>query len=295
MLKKTFFFSISSVIIIITLVVMYMKLMINGFGEMDVEFLESEELNDFYFCSFKYKRKKYTTVIDKKGNLLIPFSNVPIQECLFNFEKSDYCFIRYTNGKTNYQSYHFSKNKDNTFMLKAEITGNEFSACRIIESGKNSYWFIETTTNNITTLCLYDIKKAKIITPAFTQISFEEEKSRILAYVTKDLYGEFDDEDEPVYLTTVASFIDKDGRFVAPLYDMKSDLQYSALDFNNDEYFKHYHHITNLIIQSLGREYLKERQHIDEVLANMYTNIYTEEQLKPKNNKAKILKFPGEV
>lgn len=293
MLKKTFLFSISSVIIIITLVVMYMKLMINGFGEMDVEFLESEELNDFYFCSFKYKRKKYTAVIDKKGNLLIPFSNVPIQECLFNFEKSDYCFIRYTNGKTNYQSYHFSKNKDNTFMLKAEITGNEFSACRIIESGKNSYWFIETTTNNITTLCLYDIKKAKIITPAFTQISFEEEKSRVLAYATKELYGEIDGELE--YLTTIATFIDKDGNFLAPLYDMKNDMQYPALDFNHDPNFRHYHHIINLIIQSLGRKYIEERDHVDAVLADMYTNIYTKEQLKPKNNKAKIMKFPSEV
>ena len=270
-----------------------MKLEIVGFGKKEVNFLVSDELNDFYFCCFVHENKKYTGVTDKNGNLLMPFSDIPVQECFYTFNKSDYCFVRYTEGKTDYESYHLTKNADNTFQLKANITGNDYSSCRIIESGKNNYWFIETTTNDIATICLYDIKKSKIITPPVTEISFEKEKSRVLAYVTKDLYGEIDG--EQVYLTTIATFIDKNGNFLAPLYDMKNDIQYPALDFNNDEYFKYYHNTINLIIQSLGREYIQKRNHIDEVLADMYTNIYTMEQLKPKKVKCKIIKFPSEV
>lgn len=270
-----------------------MELMINGFGKKDVEFLETEELNDFYFCSFKHKRKKYMGLIDKKGNLLIPFSNIPLQEYFFNFDMSDYCFTRYTEGKTNYESFHISKNKDGSFKVKADIKGNDNVSCRIIESGKNNYWFIETTQNQITTVCLYNIKKAKIITPPFTEISFEKEKSRVLAFVTKDLYGDINGED--VYLTTIATYIDREGRFLAPLFDMKNDMQYPALDFNHDENFRHYHHIINLIIQSLRKKYIEERKHVDAVLADMFTNIYTKEQLQPKKVQCKIIKFPSEV
>ena len=269
-----------------------MKLEIAGFGKKEVKILVSDELEEFYFCSFKHDKKIYTSIIDKKGNLLIPFSNIPIQECFYTFNRSDYCFVRYDEGKTNYESFHLSR-VDDRFCLKADITGNNFSTCRITESGKNKYWFIETTENNMTSRCLYDIKNAKIITPPFTEISFEEEKSRVLAYVTKDIYGEIDGELE--YLTTLATFIDKDGRFLAPLYDMKNNMKYSAIDFNNDPNFRHYHHIINLIIQSLGRKLISEREHVDEVLADMFTNIYTEEELKPKPIKHKIIKFPSEV
>jgi len=269
-----------------------MKLEVVGFGKKEVKILVSDELEDFYFCSFKHDKKIYTSIIDKNGNLLIPFSDIPIQECFYTFNKSDYCFVRYDEGKTNYESFHLSRMDDN-FCLKADIAGNKFATCRITESGKNKYWFIETTQGDITNICLYDIKKAKIITPPFTEISFEEEKSRVLAYVTKDVYGEIDGEME--YLTTLATFIDKEGKFLAPLYDMKNDLLYPAINFNNDPSFRHYHHIINLIIQSLGRKLISEREHVDEVLANMFTNIYTEEELKSREVKCKIIKFPGEV
>ena len=271
-----------------------MKMLIDNFGVVEVELFEVD--NELLLCEFNYENKKYSGIIDKNNRVLVPFSSINLENYIFTMDRNNYCFERFSEGKNDYESFHLSKNKENgLFYLRKQFVSDEENSIRVTDTDppKNSYWFVEITTRDITQKCLYDIRKALIITPAFDLISFETEKSRVLAYVEKGVYTIVDD--EVILLASLSSFIDKDGNFLAPLYNPDADDFYDTLDFNYDKSFKHFNRVMDSIEAQLKYKFLEKRNYVEAILAQMYTNIYTEEEMKNSKCSAKILKFPSEV
>lgn len=266
---------------------------IEGFGEKKVNLWSIEGTDELLGLEFSHKKKKHYGIIDKTGRLLVPFSCVPIVEVFATNDCSSYCFTRQDDaGK--YESFHLMKNKEGKFTLKADIIGNDITVCRLVSTVKDNYWFIESTTNDITEVCLYDVKNAKILTPLFADISFEEEESRVLAFVEKELYGEMDD-GEIVYLTSLLSYIDYEGNFVAPFYDPKNDLCYDTKTYNFDKSFKSFNRFIESVTLKNLKKYQEENDHVTEVLADMFMNLYPVEEIKYEPKRAKILEFRRDV
>ena len=136
---------------------------------------------------------------------------------------------------------------------------------------------------------MYDVNNHKIITPGFTEISFEQEESRVLAYVEKVLYGDVDG--ETVYLGSVMSYIDYQGNFLAPLYIPEIDKIFDMLSYNNDSSFKSFNMLTRRIAEGLMIDYQKKSNLVNERLEAMYNNLYTQEELDNAKTKAIILDY----
>lgn len=265
-----------------------MCMYIEGFGNKRIKLFSVEGTEELFGLEFIHKFKKYYGVVDGNGNLLVPITGVPIIEVFATKDRKDYCFTR-QNGEEDFESFHVQKSSDGKFHLKADITGNEVTKCRMIGTVKDNYWFIESITDGITEVCLYDVKKAKITTPLFTEISFEEEDSRVLAYVEKEIYADIDG--ERVYLTSLLSFVDYDGDFVAPLYDPEIDLFYEAINHNFDKTFKSFYRVIDSIRNTAVNRYNDKNNHVTEILANMYTNLYSVTDVKQPRKPARVLEF----
>lgn len=261
---------------------------IEGFGKKVVNFYVIEGTNDLLELEFSHKRKKYYAIVDTSGRLLVPISNIPFLEVFATNDRCNYCFTRQDKETDDYESFHVQKQKDDKFYLKADIKGNKITNCRLVGTINDDYWFIESTTNGITEVSLYDVKNVEIITPGFTEISFEEEKSRVLAFVEKDLYTEIDGEN--ILLTSLLGFIDYKGNFVTPLYDVEIDKEYETLSYNFDKSFKSFNRTMESITQKYRDKYFETNKHVTEVLLEMFNNLYSIPDMA-KKEPAKILEY----
>lgn len=267
-----------------------MYMYIEGFGEKRITLYEIEGTKELYQIEFSHKKKKYYGVVDFNGRLLISISEVPIIEIFATNDRLNYCFTKFDDENNSYESFHLQKQEDGKFSLKAYVKGNENTNCRLVDTIKDEYWFIESTTDGIVNFSLYDVKQAKILTPGFTGISFEEEKSRVLAFVEKDIFTDIDG--DIVYLTSLLSYIDYEGNFVTPIYDTDKEVDsyYDAISYNFDKSFKSYNRFIESVTEKHRNRYIEHNNHVTEVLADMFTNLYSVEDIK-KKTPTKILEY----
>lgn len=265
-----------------------MYMYVEGFGEKRIKLYSIEGTNELLKLEFYHKRKKYHGIIDNSGRLLIPISEVPILEVFATEDRTNYCFTKQDVKTGSYESFHLSKSEDK-FYLKADIKGNEITNCRLVGTIKDDYWFIESITDNSTEVSLYDVRNGKILTPGFTEISFEKEESRVLAFVEKDIYSEIDD--NYLYLTSLLSYIDYEGNFVSSIYDTEMDVNYDARSYNFDRTFKSYYRFLDLVLNNHRKKIIEKNEHVNEVLVDMFINLYPIEEIKRVNKPAKILKY----
>lgn len=268
-----------------------MGMYIEGFGEKEITLYVIENTEELFELQFSDKDIIYSAVVDVNGRVLVPISEMGFYEAFSTRDSNNYCFTRLNEETNDYESFHLQKQEDGKFYLRADIKGNQYNNCRLIGTEKDNYWLIENTYNNITEVSLYDVRNAKILTPSFSCISFEKEKSRVLAYVEKELYGEIDG--EMVYLTRLLSYIDYNGKFIAPLYDIDKEIDgyYDAMIFNYDNSFKYFNQFIKNITEQRKNSYINHNQHITEVLMDMYNNLYSEDDVNRKRKDAKILEF----
>lgn len=285
----SFLFLSYDVIIKSNLVIVGDVMYIEGFGDKRVKLYVIEGTEDLLEMEFSHKRKKYSGIVDKSYRLLVPFSDVPILEVFATKDKTNYCFTRQEENTGRYESFHLLKEKDDKFYLRADIKGNDETNCRLVGTVKDDYWFIETDINGPIEFCLYDVRKAEIVTSSFNEISFEEEESRVLAFVRKDIYSNIDGDD--IYLTGLFSYIDYNGNFIAPIYDVELDVYYDSRCYNFDKVFKSYNRFLGSITNNHRNKFIEKNKHIDEVLADMFVNVYSEEELRKNNQPAKILEY----
>lgn len=266
-------------------------MIIEGFGEKEIFLYEVENTEELFELEFSDNDKTYCGIVDVNGRLLVPISEIPFLEAFATKDSTNYCFTRFDEEENNYESFHLQKQEDGKFYLKADIKGDNYNNCRLIGTEKDNYWLIENTYNDITEVALYDVRRAKILTPAFTCISFEVEKSRVLAYVEKEIYSEIDG--EQVYLTSLLSFIDYEGNFIAPLYDIDKEVDgyYDSIIFNYDKTFKYFNQFVKTIAEKHKIRYMEHSEHVSEVLIDMYNNLYSVEEINRKRKDAKILDF----
>lgn len=265
------------------------KINIEGYGYKRLYLIEINESTELYVAYFKHKKKDIYGVVDNNGRLLVSFSECEFDDIFFNKNKSDFCFTRFNSDKTDYESFHIKKMNDNLFYQRAHIQGNGYTKCRLLKTKKDDFWFIESTTDGITEVSLYSVDEAKILTPGFTEISFEEEKSRVLAYIEKVLY--FIDEDGyPIKLASLLAYIDWQGRFLTPLYMPEKDMYYESISYNFDHNFKSYNLVIDSITNQLYKEYKVKTGLVTANLDAMFNNIYTEEELA-MHPKTKVLQF----
>lgn len=262
--------------------------MIPDFGMKKVFFDEIEGTKELLLAGFYHNKQEYTGIVDINGKVLVPFSNIEIQECFSDFSRNNYCFTRFDDGKNNYESFHLSKTDEN-FHMVADITGNEITSCRLVNTIKDNYWFIESTTDGITEVCLYDVKNHKILTPLFTEISFEKEKGKILAYVEKELYTK--KENDIIILGSLVSFIDHQGNFITPLYMPEKNQEYDARSYKFDTSFKSFNRTVQSIIQILELEYDNNTVMVTNHINYMFSNPYTEEEMNSAKRETKILNY----
>lgn len=265
-----------------------MYMYIEGFGKKKVKLYAIEGTNELFVLKFSHNRKNYCSIIDSFSRILIPITDIPILEAFATNDRTSYCFTKQDKYTGNYESFHLLKADDGKFYLRADIKGDENTNCRLVATIKDEYWFIESTTNDITYLNLYDARNAKILTPCFTEISFEEEQSRVLAYVEKDLYANIDDEN--VYLTSLCSYIDYNGNFISSIYDTENDERYDARSYNFDKKFKRFNMFTKSLINDYINKYNYKQKKVTETLVEMFNDLYCTEDLKMKEP-AKILKY----
>lgn len=264
------------------------KIYVESFGYQKVFITEIEGLKELFLAEFSYKNDKYYGVIDIDGKLLVPFSNNDIIEVFATDDKSECCFtFEYELG---YRSFHISKCADK-YVLKADIHGNDCTSCRLVNTIKDGYWFIESVTDGLTEYSLYDPYQCKILTPSFTDISFEEEDGRILAYVERDLATKY--ENEWYFLGSICSYIDKSGKFVTGIYVPEFDLCYDGRRYNDDPNFKAFNLFSESIKKKLEDDKFKREQYITDVLAGMFSEPYDCNDMVICHEPAKIIKFPG--
>lgn len=277
--------------IILSTLVMYMrnKIYIEGFGKQKAIVTRIDGTWRFYMVEFTYKGKTYYSVVTNEGRTLMPFTTDPIIEVFKTKNNKEWCFTK-KKEDIGYQSYHYSV-CNNNYILKANIYGTNYSSCRIVNTVKNDYWFIETVTDKEKEWCLYDPYKAEILTPTFTNISFEEAESRILAYVERDLITTIDN--NKYYLGSICSYIDKNGKFVTPIYVPELDLMYDARAYNTDPNFKAFNTFSNAIKSKLEKINNEKDEHIIDILTNLFQSPYAEDDMIISNKPAKIIKFPG--
>lgn len=265
---------------------------IEGFGEKKTEFYTIEGTSDLLKVQFYHDDKLYYGIVDKNGKLLVPISFNKIIEIFATQDNEDYCFIR-ENSSSNYESFHLGRDSSGNFNLKAHIVGNESNNLKIVDTEKDNYWLLSNTTNEITKVCLYDVKGAKILTPMFTEISFEEEESRVLAFVEEDIVVTVDE--ESIYLTSLLSYIDYEGNFVAPIYDTELDVYHDSLSYNIGKNFKSYNRFVESVTDKHKSKYLEKQDHINEVLADMFVNLYSIDEMKKDRKPAKILEYRRKI
>lgn len=261
------------------------KIYIPSFGYQKVMLTEIEKLEDLFIAEFYYKKQKYEGIIDKNSQLLVPFSTNSILEASATPDKSECYFTREYN-QDGYQSYHLSKKHDK-YQLIADIHGDDYSSLRLVNTAKNNYWFIEHVVDNLTEYSLYNPYQAKVLTPFFTEITFYADGERIFAYVEKDLtIGN-------IILGSMCSFIDKDGKFVTPIYVPEFDLQYDARRYNTDSSFRDFALLSDSIKSKLIAAKKEKDSHVADVLANLFRTPYDEDDMTISHAPAKIIKFPG--
>lgn len=265
-----------------------MDMYINGYGNKKVKLYTIEGTDELLELEFFHDRKKYYGVIDSNGRLLVPISEIPILESFATNDRTNYCFTKQDKYTGFYESFHLLKEKDNQFYLRADISGDEYTNCRLVPTIKDDYWFIESTANGIMEFNLYDARNAQILTPGFTEISFEKEKSRVLAYVEKDLYANIDNEN--IYLTSLCSYIDYAGNFISDIYDTKSDLIYDARSYNFDKKFKRFNTFVSMLLDDHIKKYNDKQRNVTEVLCDMFNHLYSADDLK-LGKPAKILEY----
>lgn len=267
---------------------MYMikKILVENFGYQKLSCYPIKGMHGLYMATFIAKKKQYYGIIDGY-KILVPFSQNEFIDSFVNDDRSEYC-VTVKDKEYKYISYHLSQEK-NKYHLVAVINGNKKTTCRLVPTEKNEFWFIESKSDGITEYSLYDVKDKKILTPGFTDISFEEENGRVLAFVEKDLYVK-DPDNDLIYLGALLTFIDYNGNFLAPLYMPENDLFYEALSYNFDKSFKSFQYTIQQIKIALYNEYKEKNELTNEHIGNMFNNLYTEEELKQKGP-AKIIEY----
>ena len=265
-----------------------MKINIDKFGEKNITLYEVEGTKELFLACFSHQGEEYSAIIDKDGRALTSFSTQPFQEVFTTKDKENYGFTRYDTNQSNYESFHLQKDQSGIYQVKTYVQSDDNVTSRLVNTIKDEFWFLESTSNGITEIALYDVKQAKLITPYFTDISFEEEEGRVLAFVEKDIC--VIDDGEVIPLAGLLSYIDWDGNFVAPIYIPEKDEQYPSLLFNHSKGFSRFYAAVNELTKRLVKEYYEKDEHIDEVLTDMFNNLYTEEEVNPKRQ-AKILEF----
>lgn len=265
------------------------KVYVEDYGYKKLQIYDIEGTDNLILIKFVHENNIYTGITTSGGMVVVPFSNDIIYEIFATNDKKEWCFT-FKNNNNNFRSYHIGINNDK-YYLKADIQGNEVTSCRLVNTINDNYWFIETTTNDLVEVNLYDPYKDKILTPSFTEISFEEEEGRVLAFVEKDIYKYEDD--SSYYLGSMLSFIDKDGNFIAPIYIPELDNFYDSRCYNNDSNFKVFQTFLQRIILQLNEISENKNNYITDILGNMYSNLYSEKDLVISKGPAKIIKFNG--
>ena len=261
---------------------------VEGFGKKNLTLYEVTGTNQLLIATFKHKKKVYEGIVDVKGHILVPFDTVLIHEVFSTKDYTNYCFTRYNEENNQYHSYHLQLD-NGTFRLAADIVGNDKTNCRLIGTEKDEFWLIEATTNEITEVSLYDVYHHKILTPTFTEISFEQEESRILAFVEKALYTK--NQGKNIYLASLMAYIDYEGKLVTPLYNPEKEETYDSRIYNFDENFKSFYSAIQIITQNFEKEYFEKSERVDQELAFLFSNPYTEEEMKLAKRKTKIINF----
>lgn len=264
------------------------KIDVEGFGKKSILLYELDGTNEIFTASFKHLGNLYQGVVDKNGRILIPFDTIQITDIFSTKDYENYCITKYNENSKKYHSYHLQF-RQGAFYLVADIVGNNYTNCRLIASEKDEFWFIEATTNDITEISLYDVYNYKIITPGFTEISFEQEESRVLAFVEKALYTK--EGEENIYLSSLLGYIDYDGNFITPLLEAENELEYDTRKYNYDKTFKSFNTAIQLITEALEIEYQEKSQRVNEELANLFNNPYTEEEMQLSKTKTRIIEF----
>lgn len=264
------------------------KILVEGFGKKHLTLYQVTGTDQLLMATFKHENKLYQGIVNDKGQILVPFDTILIQDIFSTKDYTNYCFTRYNEENSQYHSYHLQYDNSN-FYLVADIVGNDKTNCRLIETEKDEFWFIEATTDGITEVSLYDVYHKKILTPGFTEISFEQQKSRILAFVEKVIYTK--NQDENIYLASLMAFIDYEGKFVTPLYNPEKEETYDSKIYNFDKSFKSYYNAIQIITDMFEEEYLEKSERVEEQLAFLFDYPYTEEEIKLAKRKTKIIDF----
>ena len=261
---------------------------VEGFGKKNLTLYEVTGTNQLLIATFKHKKKVYEGIVDVKGHILVPFDTVSIHEVFSTKDYTNYCFTRYNEENNQYHSYHLQLD-NGIFRLIADIVGNDNTNCRLTGTEKDEFWLIEATTDGITEVSLYDVYHHKILTPGFTEISFEQEESRILAFVEKALYTK--NQGKNIYLASLMAYIDYEGKLVTPLYNPEKEETYDSRIYNFDENFKSFYSAIQIITQNFEKEYFEKSERVDQELAFLFSNPYTEEEMKLAKRKTKIINF----
>lgn len=264
------------------------KILVEGFGKKNIILYEVSGTDQLLIANFKHEKKIYQGILNPKGKILVPFDTNLICDSFSTEDYANYCFTRYNENTNEYHSYHLQLD-NGSFYLAADIVGNHYTNCRLIETEKDEFWFIEATTDGITEVSLYDVYHHEILTPGFTEISFEQNESRILAFVEKVLYAKNDGEN--IYLASLMAYIDYEGNFVTPLFNPENEVTYDSKIYNLDKSFKSFYNAIQLITQTFEKEYLDKSERVNEELAILFNNPYTEEEIKPTKRKTKIINF----
>lgn len=249
---------------------------------------EIDGTKEIYIGTYRYNKELYEGVISSDGSVVVPFSKTRIKNIFSTKDYTNYCIVRYDEGDNNFESFHLQK-EDNTFKLATYVKGNEKTSCRLIGTEKDEYWFVETITRGIKELNLYDVYNHKIITPNFSEIIFQEDSPRVLAYVEKHIFKH--ENEDNIFLGNIMSFIDYDGNFVTPIYIPEKDIEYDARNFNFDKTFKSFNLKVEAIAYSLEMEYCLQNDKIDEHLNYLYENPYSIADMQPPKTKAKIINY----
>lgn len=125
--------------IILSTLVMCMrnKIYIEGFGKQKAIVTRIDGTWRFYTVEFTYKEKTYYSVVTNDGKTLMPFTTDPIIEVFKTENNKEWCFTKKIED-IGYQSYHYSI-CDNSYILKANICGTNYSSCRIVNTVKDDY------------------------------------------------------------------------------------------------------------------------------------------------------------
>lgn len=259
---------------------------IEGFGNKKINIYSVENTEDLLLVTFKHKRETYYGICNNDGECVVPFNIEPLTVFATD-DKLDYCFTRKN------KSYHFSKRKAFEFKLVNKYIGSEETKLELVNTVNDKYWFLKIDKTNETIYSLYDVINQKLITPAFDDITFQEEKNpEVLALVERCLIVKDKENDEDIYLGSILAYINKDGKYVTPFYCPDNDTHYDTRNLNYNDYnYTQFKRIVDGIAATLYQKYLDESKRVDDILQAMYNNRYSEYEIMPEPKKGKILEF----